>query len=309
LIGDVTYGAKVTNEWDRRILKAYISVFISEEALEISKFSSTYAYPISDVSEYASIVEYARSLPDNDKPEVIGQVMNGKFSGQLNDSKNIISKLQNFQPRASIEKCAEEKGVRSRIADLLKLLKIDLDSSFEISKLIKPSYQKLITQEIYVYTKVLASVRTSLENLELALSGRITFSENMNSLYSSVLQGLVPKGWREVCLDIGDMLEWVKETISRYEYLLDWATGNEPIQIWLSAFSSPQRFFATVKQDLAKKVDIGIDSLTWEFTLLGDEERLQSSEDSIYIKNVVIAGARYSFLIQFGQEKLMLKRA
>ena len=82
--GDINYGGRVTDDWDRRclmeILSKYYTPSILEESYTLSE-SGTYKAPSGDPS-YEECLEYVSSLPLKDDPEIFGMLFCLKINKQ-----------------------------------------------------------------------------------------------------------------------------------------------------------------------------------------------------------------------------------
>lgn len=100
MIGEINYGGRATDEWDKRLLTNILSVFIKEEVL-LDKYrfspSGTYYVPIStDLNGYKRYIE---KLPDTEMPEIFGMHDNANIAFQKQESDFIINTVLGIQPR------------------------------------------------------------------------------------------------------------------------------------------------------------------------------------------------------------------
>ena len=61
---------------------------------------------------------------------------------------------------------------------------------------------------------------------------------------------------------------------------------------WLAAFTFPTGFLTAILQRAARKNNVPIDQLSWEFTVLGDEEVLGSNQ-GVIIRGLYLEGASW----------------
>ena len=68
---------------------------------------------------------------------------------------------------------------------------------------------------------------------------------------------------------------------------------NEPKLFWLGAFTFPTSFLTAVLQRCARKNNVAVDALSWEFTPLQDDEVISTgAKEGVYIRNLYLEGAR-----------------
>lgn len=90
-IGDINYGGRVTDEWDRRCLTAILGKFILPNALESGYcFSSSNVYQIPYFRSIDSLKDYVKNLPMTDEPDIFGMHENANISVQKKESSLIL---------------------------------------------------------------------------------------------------------------------------------------------------------------------------------------------------------------------------
>lgn len=74
IVCEINYGGRITDEWDRRLLRIILNRFCNPDVLipgyKFSK-SPNYFQP-TDSSSLEKIRDYINSLPEIDKPELFG---------------------------------------------------------------------------------------------------------------------------------------------------------------------------------------------------------------------------------------------
>lgn len=87
MLGEVMYGGRVTDDFDKRLLITYCQVWFSEHLLAPGfEFYRGYKVPITkNLSHY---VDYINNLPVNDTPEVFGLHPNADITYQINSAKS-----------------------------------------------------------------------------------------------------------------------------------------------------------------------------------------------------------------------------
>jgi dynein heavy chain len=81
VIGDITYGGRVTDDWDRRTLKTVLYKYLYEEALENNfKMSESGIYinpPTGSLNYYRDLI---KNFPEYENPEVFGMHDNANIT-------------------------------------------------------------------------------------------------------------------------------------------------------------------------------------------------------------------------------------
>lgn len=86
MLGEVMYGGRVTDDFDKRLLITFTNVWFSESLLGHNfEFHKGYRVPISrNIQTYT---DYIASLPANDTPEVFGLHSNADITYQITTAK------------------------------------------------------------------------------------------------------------------------------------------------------------------------------------------------------------------------------
>ena len=102
LTGEITYGGRVTDDWDRRTLKSILVRFynplILEDAYQLSPSGVYRAPPDGDIVSFRHFID---NLPFSEEPSIFGMHENANISYQLQESRRLIRSVLEIQPRIS----------------------------------------------------------------------------------------------------------------------------------------------------------------------------------------------------------------
>ena len=100
MIGEVQYGGRVTDDFDKRLLTTFCAVWFCDQLLTSSfEFYKNYKVPVTkNIQHY---IDYIASLPSNDTPEVFGLHGNADITYQINTAKGILDTILSVQPKES----------------------------------------------------------------------------------------------------------------------------------------------------------------------------------------------------------------
>lgn len=86
MLGEVMYGGRVTDDFDKRLLVTFTNVWFNESLLTANfEFHKGYRVPMSrNLNTY---VDYINNLPTSDTPEVFGLHTNADITYQINTAK------------------------------------------------------------------------------------------------------------------------------------------------------------------------------------------------------------------------------
>jgi dynein heavy chain len=117
MLAEVQYGGRVTDDYDKRLLRTFTSVWFNPELLTTDfKFFEGYSIPdCRTVEEYA---EFISSLPLQDIPEVFGLHANADITYQINTAAGILDQILDVQPKeAAGGKGESRETVVKRLAE------------------------------------------------------------------------------------------------------------------------------------------------------------------------------------------------
>jgi dynein heavy chain len=127
MIGECQYGGRVTDDFDKTLLKTFTNRWFGEHMFRESFVFSEKIYSIPKYSRLDDVVSFIGTLPSFDRPEAFGLHSNAAITYQTNTAKNILDTILNIQPKESSGNMGETReSVVQRIAqDMLDKLPPD----------------------------------------------------------------------------------------------------------------------------------------------------------------------------------------
>nr|KAJ3422838.1 Dynein heavy chain 6, axonemal [Polyrhizophydium stewartii] len=302
LTGEITFGGRVTDDWDRRTLKSILSRFYTPQILEDAyKFSPSGIYYAPADGEISYFRAYIESLPFSEEPSVFGMHENANISFQMQETRRLIRTVLDVQPHMSTSsggKSSEElvTAIATVILDEWpSLLAIEVPSNRPGSaKTAGDAAPSPVTQELFKrddagrminslstvllqeaarFNKLNAIVKTSLESLIKAVKGLIVMSSELELVFKSLLNNEVPGAWSNHAYpSLKPLASWVKDFHKRVDMMRGWADEGQPTYFWLPGFFFPQGFLTGVMQNHARKYNIPIDTLLFTYKVKDFDE-------------------------------------
>eukprot|EP00002_Diphylleia_rotans_P015940 TRINITY_DN308_c0_g1_i6.p1 TRINITY_DN308_c0_g1~~TRINITY_DN308_c0_g1_i6.p1 ORF type:complete len:4231 (+),score=876.63 TRINITY_DN308_c0_g1_i6:183-12875(+) len=301
LTGEANYGGRVTDDHDRRTLNHLLSDYYNEDVFkERYNLSPSGAYYIPEDGPLEKYVDYVRTLPLNDPPEVFGLHDNANITKAIGEATELFTSLLSTQARANIGKGKSPEEVSAEVADEI-LTKFP--ANFNVVEALKKypvtyseSMNTVLVQELYRFNNLMTVVRESLVNVQKAVKGLVVMSEALERTSASLCDGRVPALWSEKSYpSLKPLGGYVNDLLARINFLQEWINEGAPPVFWISGFYFTQSFLTGVMQNYARRHKVPVDLLRFDFEVL--REDFQSIHnppaDGCYIYGLFLEGARW----------------
>jgi len=307
VVGHINYGGRVTDDLDRRCLMAILHQYFTPDILDDAyTFSPSGLYRAPLTGALSTYIESIESLPVDADPEVFGMHENASLTFQRNASNAIVQSMLSIQPReiVSASGVSSDTIVASMAADMeekmppmLERRKAGPDTFVVHPNGVMDSLGTVLLQEMERFNRLLSTMRRTLIELQRAIKGEVVMSQELDLMYSSLLNNQVPQLWAKVAYpSLKPLASWVNDLHARIGFMQDWLVNGPPNSFWLSGFFFPQGFMTGALQNHARKYQIPIDSLSFHFTVLDVYERKEvdrAPEDGVLIDGLYMDGARW----------------
>ncbi|KAK4872624.1 hypothetical protein RN001_014653 [Aquatica leii] len=295
ITGEITYGGRVTDSWDLRCLKTILKGFFSAPTLEpnyvYSKSGVYYCPKLEKLQEYRDFID---EFPSIEEPEIFGMHENANLAYQIKETQTVIKTITDCQPSASGgggAKSSDEivfelaEGVIQSI-----LRKISVDNAHP--NLYKrdrkdrlPSLTTVLMQEVDRFNKLLTLIHGSMNNLQKAIKGLVVMSDQLEEVFKAFLNNQVPLMWSSKSYpSLKSLGSWVHDLELRIDFISvrililneqiefffkmqTWVDCYQPPSYWLSGFYFTQGFLTGTLQTHARKYDLPIDQLKYDFSI------------------------------------------
>lgn len=204
--GEINYGGRVTDDWDRRCLRYLLADLYGPQVLKPEHiFSPSGIYrQLSPENDHAGYLAYVKSLPINDPPEIFGLHENASITLAQNEANTLLTNLLALQPKsaaggkatkavASREEMVEEQA-RAMLAAVRDPFPLD-DVMSKYPVMYEQSMNTVLLQEVIRYNRLLAAIKRSLADLLKAIKGLVVLSQELEAMMSSLYDNKVPGLW------------------------------------------------------------------------------------------------------------------
>jgi len=301
LISEANYGGRVTDEIDRRVLAGYLNQYFCEAAL------ATEEYPLSDLPEYfipregplSSYREYIATLPLTDRPEAFGQHPNADISYMITDSTITLESCLSLQPKTGASAGGGDGGAEALVDGIIDDMLSQVPQPFNHEKLMRdkahdPSpLHVTLFQEVERYNILIETVLRTLKLLKKGIKGLVVMSADLDAIFDALASNKVPALYLKSYPSLKPLGSWTRDLMARLEQIGDWIENTYPKCYWLAGFTYPSCFLTAVLQTTARKNAIPIDTLSFDYQVMTQEEKelKEQPKEGVYVKNMFLEGA------------------
>ncbi|XP_069353306.1 dynein axonemal heavy chain 10 isoform X2 [Eulemur rufifrons] len=263
LIGEVMYGGRAIDSFDRRILTIYMDEYLGDFIFDtfqpfhfFRNKEVDYKIPVGDVKE--KFVEAIEALPLANTPEVFGLHSNAEIGYYTQAARDMWSHLLELQPQAG-----ESSSGISRddyIGQVAKDIENKMPKVFDLDQVrkhlgvgISPTSVVLL-QELERFNKLVGRMTRSLAELQRALAGEVGMSIELDDVARSLFIGSIPNIWRKLAPDtLKSLGNWMVYFLRRFSQYTLWVTESEPSVMWLSGLHIPESYLTALVQATCRK--------------------------------------------------------
>eukprot|EP00767_Chilomastix_cuspidata_P003863 gnl/Chilomastix_cuspidata/3994.p1 GENE.gnl/Chilomastix_cuspidata/3994~~gnl/Chilomastix_cuspidata/3994.p1 ORF type:complete len:4491 (+),score=293.00 gnl/Chilomastix_cuspidata/3994:101-13474(+) len=306
LTGVISYGGRVTDKWDQRVVSSILEEFYSTNILDDGySVDKDFVYcPPSASETLDNVLEYIKGLPTNDNPNVFGLHSNANISFFQKETAETINTILEIQPRiSSSDEESPDEVVKRKVREIEQILPKDLkphDSPHPDTFKPLPNgtfapLSTVLTQECDRYNALLAVLRSSLDELQKAIDGLVVMSGRLEKMYDAFLLERVPDMWSGAAYpSLKPLASWSRDLVKRVEFMQRWIKQGPPPTFWMSAFFFPHGFLTGVLQEHARRTNLPIDTLVFRTTIMREKDTESPPEAGLYITGIFIEGARWN---------------
>ncbi|NXU85060.1 DYH17 protein, partial [Xiphorhynchus elegans] len=302
LFGEIMYGGHITDDWDRRLCRTYLSEYVQPEMLEGEVFLAP-GFAVPPRLDYEAYHQYVDDNLPGESPHLYGLHPNAEMGFLTVTSDRLFRTVLELQPKESeagggTGGSREEQASQSVLDEILGQLPepFNMEELMEKAKE-KTPYTVVALQECERMNILTREIRRSLKELDLGLQGELTITSEMEELANALFYDSVPESWtRYAYPSLLSLGTWYADLLLRIRELEVWATDFVlPAAVWLAGFFNPQSFLTAIMQSTARKKQWPLDKmcLAVDVTKKTREDITFPPREGSYVHGLFMEGARW----------------
>ncbi|XP_053136194.1 dynein axonemal heavy chain 10 [Hemicordylus capensis] len=263
LIGEVMYGGRAIDSFDRRILTIYMDEYLGDFIFDTFQpfhffHNDDVDYRIPEGISKDDFVEEIESLPLANTPEVFGLHPNAEIGYYTQAARDMWSHLLELQPQtgetgSGISRDEYIGQVAKDIENKLPVV-FDLDQIRKILGIEISPTTVVLLQELERFNKLIIRMTKSLAELQRALAGEVGMSNELDEVARALFNGQIPNIWRKLAPDTLKTLgNWMIYFRNRFLQYTSWIEEGEPSVMWLSGLHIPESYLTALVQATCRK--------------------------------------------------------
>ncbi|NWH62016.1 DYH10 protein, partial [Geococcyx californianus] len=273
LIGEVTYGGRVIDSFDRRILTVYIEEYFGDFIFDTFREFHFYKndkvdYKLPQGTVKDDFVGAIEALPLSNTAEVLGLHANAEIGYYTQAVHDMWSHLLEMQPQTGEAGTGISRD--EYIANVAKDIENKIPQVFDLDQIqkgfgsqITPTTAVLL-QELERFNKLIIQMTKSLAELQQALAGEVGMSSELDDVAQALFNGQIPGIWRRLAPETLKTLgNWIIFFRARYNQYASWVNSGEPKVMWLSGLHIPESYLMALVQDTCRKKKWPLDRSTF----------------------------------------------
>ena len=322
MVAAVQYGGKITDSLDVRMFRIYTEEWLTSKACEddytynpatpIFKIPNDFQYTIPKDVEHEKYRAYIEQFPEIDSPEIFGLHPNADLTFRVKEVNALFKTLGETQPKGGGGDggVSREDVVYEKATDLQERLPEDYNEDYYKVKIQKLGGMAIpmnifLFQELQRLQNVIAKVRFTLAQLQLAIKDEVVMTAELQETLYSMFDAKVPYYWENTLT--GDEFSWRLPTlglwftslIARDDQDRSWLNEGRPNCYWLTGFFNPNGALTAMKQEVTRKHKAekwALDDVIYhtEVTEFNGEQQVRSPPpEGIYIHGLFLDGAAW----------------
>ena len=313
IIFECVYGARMHDEWDRRILRQIIRHYITPNAvtkgfvLALDGDSEYQTPDVDDLPTIATTIDALNRLPPTASSTVSGVSRSGMRCRWRVSSRRLLQWIR-MTAESVVDSVAVvgSAGAHDQVLLTASRWLKSLPAPFVLSEVershpaeYKRPLNQLLLRECADYNGLLAVVEESLSTVVSAINGAVVMSIESEQVAAAIYDNRIPQRWRHVCyasnLDLEDLMADLSKRVTFIHQIIR-AEVDIARSVWIGAFFSPTAYLTALRLTFARSNDVAVESVVVSASVVteGDVGLVDiSSSDAVYLRGLYFVGAEW----------------
>eukprot|EP00928_Gymnodinium_smaydae_P048229 TRINITY_DN3222_c2_g1_i2.p1 TRINITY_DN3222_c2_g1~~TRINITY_DN3222_c2_g1_i2.p1 ORF type:complete len:2601 (+),score=892.36 TRINITY_DN3222_c2_g1_i2:138-7940(+) len=265
IFGEIMYGGHITDFWDRRVNNTYLKVLITPELLVGANLAPGFKSPDSTKMEYVHYVKYIEDRFPPEIPQMFGLHPNAEIGFLTNQGINIFKTISDLVGGGGGGGGGELSAAQQYITTYMGQLPANFDMLEIRSRVTEKSpFVIVCLQESDRMNILLSTLRGSMIELELGISGALNVSDKMETLAKDLQSNRVTPSWVDKAYpSLKSLSAWFADMLLRVDQLVEWTKVLTLLKsIWLSGLFNSMSFLTSNMQVAARCNNLPLDFMT-----------------------------------------------
>jgi len=222
LVGEVTYGGRVGDAWDRRVVSTLLSTLFTDETLDGGRLAPRFQTPpATDHRHYVDFIN--ENLTSS--PQALGLHSSAPAAALRAQARELLAGTGKLLPLVSSEEHNNQKNAHEGAKGTLDLLLDRVPPPLVIAQVEEASSPcvAMMLRECGLVNALLVHVRGALVSLDVALRGAAPLSPSLEELLACLATARVPPAWARLAWpSLRPLGSWVEDLTLRHAQLAAW---------------------------------------------------------------------------------------
>eukprot|EP00928_Gymnodinium_smaydae_P010063 TRINITY_DN1377_c0_g1_i3.p1 TRINITY_DN1377_c0_g1~~TRINITY_DN1377_c0_g1_i3.p1 ORF type:complete len:615 (-),score=91.34 TRINITY_DN1377_c0_g1_i3:134-1978(-) len=304
LTGECNYGGRVTENMDRRLLMTLLISYYNNDMLtDDASFyvgeDFTYVPPPKGLT-YEEHLEHIKGFPLISPPGVFGFHENANLTKEMGETYKMMSDLLlTVGAGGSGGGQTPDEVVGTIALDVLERLpkhwNIDkVQQKYPIKY--EESMNTVLAQELTRFNALIKTIRGSLEDIKKAVKGLLLMSAALEECFFQMFDGTTPAMWMKSSYpSLKPLGGYVSDLLERLKFFQTWVDNGIPITFWFSGIYFQQAFTTGASQNYARRYQIPIDTLGFDFYYPKEQNPTERPDDGVYCYGIFLEACRWDW--------------
>jgi len=162
--------------------------------------------------------------------------------------------------------------------------------------LYEESMNTVLAQELTRFNSLIKAMRGTLQDIQKAVKGLLLMSADLEGCFFKIYDGKAPNMWLKYSYpSLKPLGGYVNDLVERLKFFQTWIDEGAPVMFWFSGIYFQQAFTTGASQNFARKYQIPIDTLGFDFFYPKEQEQFEKPTDGVYTYGVFFEACKWDW--------------